>query len=158
MRYKAITSFIIIVIIGFLFINCDDNLEKNPINNKVTYNSGCKGEAMKNSTSDTTNIFNKYVNANTLFIEKTNWIYPCIHDSLQIRSLISHDTLTIYESWLYASNCDCLRDVHYQINNIPKGKYVVKLMYENRNSNILNPDSIFVSILKLDTTFNINIQ
>jgi hypothetical protein len=113
---------------------------------------------MKNSTSDTTNIFNKYVNANTLFIEKTNWIYPCIHDSLQIRSSISHDTLTIYESWLYASNCDCLRDVHYQINNIPKGKYVVKLMYENRNSNILNPDSIFESILKLDTTFNITIQ
>ncbi|MCH3924439.1 MAG: hypothetical protein LKE30_05940 [Bacteroidales bacterium] len=148
-KFKLLLLFIgLVAIAGTTLSSCndDDNHKTNNtgISFKINYDSGCK-----NSTKDDGNtyLFHKYVNGDTLFIEKINYMYACGIYNLVINSYISTDTLYITEHWQggISVNCLCQRDLSYNIFNIPSGQYVVKsnILYQEDSNYLYMKDSIF---------------
>lgn len=146
--------FALIVIGAVAFISCKDN-DENTSNTKLaggtlTYDSGCKG-GTKTKAEET---FSFSVEKNTLFISKRNAMYECGVNSLQILTNLSNDTIYIVERWLGGgANCVCLRDVDFNVPNIPEGYYTVK---EYPRFYYVGSDTNYYDYK--DTVFNITIQ
>lgn len=125
---------LILLVIGLVFLSCDDKEEKDDLGGNVTFYSICKNTTDTKFIGDSL-IYN--VSGDTLFIKKYNTFYNCCADSITISSNIQDNFINITEiESSTLCNCMCKRDLFYFIKDIPKGQYKVIINHDVDTLNI----------------------
>ena len=157
LKTKILFTFVV-TMVGVAVISCKDDNDADNKSVKVSnvYNSGCMGSAyspaQNSKDGESEESFNVYNDGKTVFISHNNRVVFCGYDSISVDINVANDTIWVKEIEMGGiTNCMCLANTSYQINNLPSGQYtlLIKLCENHYN----NPESC--GPIKYQTTVNL---
>ena len=134
---KTIALFTIVVaMVGVVVTSCKDDNDADNKSVKVSnvYNSGCMGSAyspaQNSKDGESEESFNVYNDGKTVFISHNNRVVFCGYDSISVSINVANDTIWVKEIEMGGvTNCMCLANTSYQINNLPSGQYTLLIRF-----------------------------
>lgn len=149
---------IVVAMVGVAVISCKDDYNADNKSVKVSnvYNSGCMGSAyspdQNSKDGESEDSFNVYNDGKTVFISHNNRVVFCGYDSISISINVANDTIWVKEIEMGGvTNCMCLANTSYQINNLPSGEYT--LLIRLCENDYYNPE--VCGPVKYQTTVNL---
>lgn len=143
---KSVALFAIVATTGVVAVSCKDETETDNNSVKVSnvYDSGCMESAYSPAQNakdgESEESFNVYNDGKTVFVSHNNREVFCGYDSISINVNVANDTIWVKEIEVgEVTNCMCLANTSYQINNLPSGQYT--LLIRLCESNYYNPES-----------------
>lgn len=156
LKTKILFTFVV-AMVGPI-ISCKDDNDANNKSVKVSnvYNSGCMGSAyspaQNSKDGESEESFNVYNDGKTVFISHNNRVVFCGYDSISVSINVANDTIWVKEIEMGGvTNCMCLANTSYQINNLPSGQYT--LLIRLCENDYYNPE--VCGPVKYQTTVNI---
>ena len=157
LKTKILFTFVV-AMVGVAVISCKDDNDADNKSVKVSnvYNSGCMGSAYSPSQNskdgESEESFNVYNDGKTVFISHNNRVVFCGYDSISVSINVANDTIWVKEIEMGGvTNCMCLANTSYQINNLPSGQYT--LLIRLCENDYYNPE--VCGPVKYQTTVNI---
>ena len=166
LKTKILFTFVV-AMVGVAVISCKDDNDADNKSVKVSnvYNSGCMGSAyspaQNSKDGESEESFNVYNDGKTVFINYTfedskNYrliqVVFCGYDSISVSINVANDTIWVKEIEMGGvTNCMCLANTSYQINNLPSGQYT--LLIRLCENDYYNPE--VCGPVKYQTTVNI---
>ena len=157
LKTKILFTFVV-AMVGVAVISCKDDNDADNKSVKVSnvYNSGCMGSAyspaQNSKDGESEESFNVYNNGKTVFISHNNRVVFCGYDSISVSINVANDTIWVKEIEMGGvTNCMCLANTSYQINNLPSGQYT--LLIRLCENDYYNPE--VCGPVKYQTTVNI---
>lgn len=148
----------VVAMVGVAVISCKDDNDADNKSVKVSnvYNSGCMGSAyspaQNSKDGESEESFNVYNDGKTVFISHNNRVVFCGYDSISVSINVANDTIWVKEIEMGGvTNCMCLANTSYQINNLPSGEYT--LLIRLCENDYYNPE--VCGPVKYQTTVNI---
>ena len=148
----------VVAMVGVAVISCKDDNDADNKSVKVSnvYNSGCMGSAyspaQNSKDGESEESFNVYNDGKTVFISHNNRVVFCGYDSISVSINVANDTIWVKEIEMGGvTNCMCLANTSYQINNLPSGQYT--LLIRLCENDYYNPE--VCGPVKYQTTVNI---
>ena len=149
---------IVVAMVGVAVISCKDDNDADNKSVKVSnvYNSGCMGSAyspaQNSKDGESEESFNVYNDGKTVFISHNNRVVFCGYDSISVSINVANDTIWVKEIEMGGvTNCMCLANTSYQINNLPSGQYT--LLIRLCENDYYNPE--VCGPVKYQTTVNL---
>ena len=149
---------IVVAMVGVAVISCKDDNDADNKSVKVSnvYNSGCMGSAyspdQNSKDGESEDSFNVYNDGKTVFISHNNRVVFCGYDSISVSINVANDTIWVKEIEMGGvTNCMCLANTSYQINNLPSGQYT--LLIRLCENDYYNPE--VCGPVKYQTTVNL---
>jgi hypothetical protein len=149
---------IVVAMVGVAVISCKDDNDVDNKSVKVSnvYNSGCMGSAyspaQNSKDGESEESFNVYNDGKTVFISHNNRVVFCGYDSISVSINVANDTIWVKEIEMGGvTNCMCLANTSYQINNLPSGEYT--LLIRLCENDYYNPE--VCGPVKYQTTVNL---
>ena len=149
---------IVVAMVGVAVISCkdDNDLDDKSVKISNVYNSGCMGSAyspaQNSKDGESEESFNVYNDGKTVFISHNNRVVFCGYDSISVSINVANDTIWVKEIEMGGvTNCMCLANTSYQINNLPSGQYT--LLIRLCENDYYNPE--VCGPVKYQTTVNI---
>lgn len=149
---------IVVAMVGVAVISCKDDNDADDKSVKVSnvYNSGCMGSAyspdQNSKDGESEDSFNVYNDGKTVFISHNNRVVFCGYDSISVSINVANDTIWVKEIEMGGvTNCMCLANTSYQINNLPSGQYT--LLIRLCENDYYNPE--VCGPVKYQTTVNL---
>ena len=149
---------IVVAMVGIAVISCKDDNDADNKSVKVSnvYNSGCMGSAyspdQNSKDGESEDSFNVYNDGKTVFISHNNRVVFCGYDSISVSINVANDTIWVKEIEMGGvTNCMCLANTSYQINNLPSGQYT--LLIRLCENDYYNPE--VCGPVKYQTTVNL---
>lgn len=149
---------IVVAMVGVAVISCkdDNDLDDKSVKISNVYNSGCMGSAyspdQNSKDGESEDSFNVYNDGKTVFISHNNRVVFCGYDSISVSINVANDTIWVKEIEMGGvTNCMCLANTSYQINNLPSGEYT--LLIRLCENDYYNPE--VCGPVKYQTTVNI---
>ncbi len=149
---------IVVAMVGVAVISCkdDNDLDDKSVKISNVYNSGCMGSAyspdQNSKDGESEDSFNVYNDGKTVFISHNNRVVFCGYDSISVSINVANDTIWVKEIEMGGvTNCMCLANTSYQINNLPSGEYT--LLIKLCQNDYYNPE--VCGPVKYQTTVNI---
>jgi hypothetical protein len=144
--------------VGVAVISCkdDNDLDDKSVKISNVYNSGCMGSAyspaQNSKDGESEESFNVYNDGKTVFISHNNRVVFCGYDSISVSINVANDTIWVKEIEMGGvTNCMCLANTSYQINNLPSGEYT--LLIRLCENDYYNPE--VCGPVKYQTTVNL---
>lgn len=157
LKTKILFTFVV-AMVGVAVISCKDDNDADNKSVKVSnvYNSGCMGSAyspaQNSKDGESEESFNVYNNGKTVFISHNNRVVFCGYDSISVSINVANDTIWVKEIEMGGvTNCMCLANTSYQINNLPSGQYT--LLIRLCENDYYNPE--VCGPVKYQTTVNL---
>lgn len=157
LKTKILFTFVV-AMVGVAVISCKDDNDANNKSVKVSnvYNSGCMGSAyspaQNSKDGESEESFNVYNDGKTVFISHNNRVVFCGYDSISVSINVANDTIWVKEIEMGGvTNCMCLANTSYQINNLPSGQYT--LLIRLCENDYYNPE--VCGPVKYQTTVNL---
>ena len=157
LKTKILFTFVV-AMVGVAVISCKDDNDADNKSVKVSnvYNSGCMGSAyspdQNSKDGESEDSFNVYNDGKTVFISHNNRVVFCGYDSISVSINVANDTIWVKEIEMGGvTNCMCLANTSYQINNLPSGQYT--LLIRLCENDYYNPE--VCGPVKYQTTVNI---
>ena len=157
LKTKILFTFVV-AMVGVAVISCKDDNDADNKSVKVSnvYNSGCMGSAYSPSQNskdgESEESFNVYNDGKTVFISHNNRVVFCGYDSISVSINVANDTIWVKEIEMGGvTNCMCLANTSYQINNLPSGQYT--LLIRLCENDYYNPE--VCGPVKYQTTVNL---
>lgn len=157
LKTKVLFTFVV-AMVGVAVISCKDDNDADNKSVKVSnvYNSGCMGSAyspaQNSKDGESEESFNVYNDGKTVFISHNNRVVFCGYDSISVSINVANDTIWVKEIEMGGvTNCMCLANTSYQINNLPSGEYT--LLIRLCENDYYNPE--VCGPVKYQTTVNI---
>lgn len=157
LKTKILFTFVV-AMVGVAVISCKDDNDADDKSVKVSnvYNSGCMGSAyspdQNSKDGESEDSFNVYNDGKTVFISHNNRVVFCGYDSISVSINVANDTIWVKEIEMGGvTNCMCLANTSYQINNLPSGQYT--LLIRLCENDYYNPE--VCGPVKYQTTVNI---
>lgn len=157
LKTKILFTFVV-AMVGVAVISCKDDNDADNKSVKVSnvYNSGCMGSAyspaQNSKDGESEESFNVYNDGKTVFISHNNRVVFCGYDSISVSINVANDTIWVKEIEMGGvTNCMCLANTSYQINNLPSGQYT--LLIRLCENDYYNPE--VCGPVKYQTTVNI---
>ena len=148
----------VVAMVGVAVISCKDDNDADNKSVKVSnvYNSGCMGSAyspaQNSKDGESEESFNVYNDGKTVFISHNNRVVFCGYDSISVFINVANDTIWVKEIEMGGvTNCMCLANTSYQINNLPSGEYT--LLIRLCENDYYNPE--VCGPVKYQTTVNL---
>ena len=148
----------VVAMVGVAVISCKDDNDADNKSVKVSnvYNSGCMGSAyspaQNSKDGESEESFNVYNDGKTVFISHNNRVVFCGYDSISVSINVANDTIWVKEIEMGGvTNCMCLANTSYQINNLPSGEYT--LLIRLCENDYYNPE--VCGPVKYQTTVNL---
>lgn len=148
---------IVVAMVGVTVISCkdDNDLDDKSVKVSNVYNSGCMGSAyspaQNSKDGESEESFNVYNDGKTVFISHNNRVVFCGYDSISVSINVANDTIWVKEIEMGGvTNCMCLANTSYQINNLPSGQYT--LLIRLCENDYYNPE--VCGPVKYQTTVN----
>ena len=149
---------IVVAMVGVAVISCkdDNDLDDKSVKISNVYNSGCMGSAyspdQNSKDGESEDSFNVYNDGKTVFISHNNRVVFCGYDSISVSINVANDTIWVKEIEMGGvTNCMCLANTSYQINNLPSGEYT--LLIRLCQNDYYNPE--VCGPVKYQTTVNL---
>jgi hypothetical protein len=149
---------IVVAMVGVAVISCkdDNDLDDKSVKISNVYNSGCMGSAyspaQNSKDGESEESFNVYNDGKTVFISHNNRVVFCGYDSISVSINVANDTIWVKEIEMGGvTNCMCLANTSYQINNLPSGEYT--LLIRLCENDYYNPE--VCGPVKYQTTVNL---
>lgn len=149
---------IVVAMVGVAVISCkdDNDLDDKSVKISNVYNSGCMGSAyspdQNSKDGESEDSFNVYNDGKTVFISHNNRVVFCGYDSISVSINVANDTIWVKEIEMGGvTNCMCLANTSYQINNLPSGEYT--LLIRLCENDYYNPE--VCGPVKYQTTVNL---
>ena len=149
---------IVVAMVGVAVISCkdDNDLDDKSVKISNVYNSGCMGSAyspaQNSKDGESEDSFNVYNDGKTVFISHNNRVVFCGYDSISVSINVANDTIWVKEIEMGGvTNCMCLANTSYQINNLPSGQYT--LLIRLCENDYYNPE--VCGPVKYQTTVNL---
>lgn len=149
---------IVVAMVGVAVISCkdDNDLDDKSVKISNVYNSGCMGSAyspdQNSKDGESEDSFNVYNDGKTVFISHNNRVVFCGYDSINVSINVANDTIWVKEIEMGGvTNCMCLANTSYQINNLPSGQYT--LLIRLCENDYYNPE--VCGPVKYQTTVNL---
>ena len=149
---------IVVAMVGVAVISCkdDNDLDDKSVKISNVYNSGCMGSAyspdQNSKDGESEESFNVYNDGKTVFISHNNRVVFCGYDSISVSINVANDTIWVKEIEMGGvTNCMCLANTSYQINNLPSGQYT--LLIRLCENDYYNPE--VCGPVKYQTTVNL---
>ena len=149
---------IVVAMVGVAVISCkdDNDLDDKSVKVSNVYNSGCMGSAyspdQNSKDGESEDSFNVYNDGKTVFISHNNRVVFCGYDSISVSINVANDTIWVKEIEMGGvTNCMCLANTSYQINNLPSGQYT--LLIRLCENDYYNPE--VCGPVKYQTTVNL---
>lgn len=149
---------IVVAMVGVAVISCkdDNDLDDKSVKISNVYNSGCMGSAyspdQNSKDGESEDSFNVYNDGKTVFISHNNRVVFCGYDSISVSINVANDTIWVKEIEMGGvTNCMCLANTSYQINNLPSGEYT--LLIKLCQNDYYNPE--VCGPVKYQTTVNL---
>ncbi len=149
---------IVVAMVGIAVISCkdDNDLDDKSVKVSNVYNSGCMGSAyspaQNSKDGESEESFNVYNDGKTVFISHNNRVVFCGYDSISVSINVANDTIWVKEIEMGGvTNCMCLANTSYQINNLPSGQYT--LLIRLCENDYYNPE--VCGPVKYQTTVNL---
>jgi len=149
---------IVVAMVGVAVISCkdDNDLDDKSVKISNVYNSGCMGSAyspaQNSKDGESEDSFNVYNDGKTVFISHNNRVVFCGYDSISVFINVANDTIWVKEIEMGGvTNCMCLANTSYQINNLPSGEYT--LLIRLCENDYYNPE--VCGPVKYQTTVNL---
>ena len=149
---------IVVAMVGVAVISCkdDNDLDDKSVKISNVYNSGCMGSAyspaQNSKDGESEESFNVYNDGKTVFISHNNRVVFCGYDSISVFINVANDTIWVKEIEMGGvTNCMCLANTSYQINNLPSGEYT--LLIRLCENDYYNPE--VCGPVKYQTTVNL---
>ena len=157
LKTKILFTFVV-AMVGVAVISCKDDNDADNKSVKVSnvYNSGCMGStyspAQNSKDGESEESFNVYNDGKTVFISHNNRVVFCGYDSISVSINVANDTIWVKEIEMGGvTNCMCLANTSYQINNLPSGQYT--LLIRLCENDYYNPE--VCGPVKYQTTVNL---
>lgn len=157
LKTKILFTFVV-TMVGVAVISCKDDNDADNKSVKVSnvYNSGCMGSAyspaQNSKDGESEESFNVYNDGKTVFVSHNNRVVFCGYDSISVSINVANDTIWVKEIEMGGvTNCMCLANTSYQINNLPSGQYT--LLIRLCENDYYNPE--VCGPVKYQTTVNI---
>ena len=157
LKTKILFTFVV-AMVGVAVISCKDDNDADNKSVKVSnvYNSGCMGSAyspdQNSKDGESEDSFNVYNDGKTVFISHNNRVVFCGYDSISVSINVANDTIWVKEIEMGGvTNCMCLANTSYQINNLPSGQYT--LLIRLCENDYYNPE--VCGPVKYQTTVNL---
>ena len=148
----------VVAMVGVAVISCKDDNDADNKSVKVSnvYNSGCMGSAyspaQNSKDGESEESFNVYNDGKTVFISHNNRVVFCGYDIIIVSINVANDTIWVKEIEMGGvTNCMCLANTSYQINNLPSGEYT--LLIRLCENDYYNPE--VCGPVKYQTTVNL---
>ena len=149
---------IVVAMVGVAVISCkdDNDLDDKSVKVSNVYKSGCMGSAyspaQNSKDGESEESFNVYNDGKTVFISHNNRVVFCGYDSISVSINVANDTIWVKEIEMGGvTNCMCLANTSYQINNLPSGQYT--LLIRLCENDYYNPE--VCGPVKYQTTVNL---
>ena len=149
---------IVVAMVGVAVISCkdDNDLDDKSVKISNVYNSGCMGSAyspaQNSKDGESEESFNVYNDGKTVFVSHNNRVVFCGYDSISVSINVANDTIWVKEIEMGGvTNCMCLANTSYQINNLPSGQYT--LLIRLCENDYYNPE--VCGPVKYQTTVNL---
>ncbi len=157
LKTKILFTFVV-AMVGVAVISCkdDNDLDDKSVKISNVYNSGCMGSAyspdQNSKDGESEDSFNVYNDGKTVFISHNNRVVFCGYDSISVSINVANDTIWVKEIEMGGvTNCMCLANTSYQINNLPSGEYT--LLIRLCENDYYNPE--VCGPVKYQTTVNL---
>lgn len=156
LKTKILFTFVVAMVGPIISCKDDNDLDDKSVKISNVYNSGCMGSAyspdQNSKDGESEDSFNVYNDGKTVFISHNNRVVFCGYDSISVSINVANDTIWVKEIEMGGvTNCMCLANTSYQINNLPSGEYT--LLIRLCENDYYNPE--VCGPVKYQTTVNL---
>ena len=156
LKTKILFTFVVAMVGPIISCKDDNDVDNKSVKVSNVYNSGCMGSAyslaQNSKDGKSEESFKVYNDGKTVFISHNNKAVFCGYDSISVSINVANDTIWVKEIEMGGvTNCMCLANTSYQINNLPSGEYT--LLIRLCENDYYNPE--VCGPVKYQTTVNL---